>query len=197
MLQKVNIVSAINILYTVGSFFLLHIDTCCSWFECYKLVWIWRHIHQAVVILKTSWMWSGHSGMTSCECVWDELTAKCMNDNESEMESREWDSVPIGTFGCLKKKNEPCISRCVPRLYWVQPMQSEAENQHFLSSCLLFYEWAMGNVCVCSPPSSCMGHCVWVMICLACHRWINMAKSLRGGLHIYRVDLTRVLPFLF
>lgn len=156
-----NIVSASNILYTVESFFLLHIDTCCSWFECYKLVWIWRHIHQAVVILQTSWMWSGHSGMTSCECVRDELAAKCMNDNESEMESRERDSAPIGTFDVHSPfTNDGWFSRCVPRLYWVQPMQSEAENQHFLSSCLLFYEWAMGNVCVCS-----FGPLVWVIVC--------------------------------
>ncbi len=42
--------------------------------------------------------------------------AKCMNDNESEMESRERDSAPIGTLGC-PKKNELCISRCVPRLF--------------------------------------------------------------------------------
>ncbi len=109
----------------------------------------------------------------------------------------ERDSAPIGTLGC-PKKNELCISRCVPRLFLssANAVWGRKTNIFCLPVSLLW----MGNrktMCVCSPPSSCMGHCVWVMICLACHRWIDMAEGLHGGLHIYRVDLTRALPFLF
>ncbi len=109
----------------------------------------------------------------------------------------ERDSAPIGTLGCPKKERALHVQMCAKAFFEFSQCSLRQKTNFFLFSCLLFYEWAIGNLCVCSPASACMGHCVWVMICLACHRWIDMAEGLHGGLHIYRVDLTRALPFLF
>lgn len=102
------------------------------------------------------------------------------------------DSVPIRTLEHPKKS----LQMCAKTLSSANGVWGRKPT-FFCLPVSFFYEWAMGNMRVCSAPCSCMGHCVWVMICLACHRWIDVAERLRGGLRIYRVDLTRGLPFLF
>lgn len=52
---------------------------------------------------------------------------------------------------------------------------------------------------VCTPPYSCMGHCVWLVICLACHAWWHSEDVHIGRMAVSThnfVDKSFALPLL-
>jgi len=112
--------------------------------------------------------------------VWHPVNVSEMNLRPSVwmIKGHRWKAERDSALIEKKRKKERALhlQMCAKALLSSANAVSGRKTTFFVFLSTFFYEWAMGNVCVCSPPSSCMGHCVWVMICLACHRWINMPR---------------------